>query len=464
MRRGQGVSGNNTASNSEGPSKTTSENGGDSGSDGVKEGQEKLSARELKLAKYEEARRRIFGDTQDKPAPESTEDGEEQEKEKVDSRASSASGKKKGGKKQRNYSDDGFESRYQFSAYYAPSYGVPGYNGDCPPMYNAAYPASLPSGQYPMMQPNISPTMQYANPYPAVYQGDPQAQYNWPQPKYPNGNVGLGVQTYGAPYSPEYDMSAQFNQAMSFQPSDQQAHMSPNMSSPQSASIRGGAGGYQSPPNHGNQPWSPMSPQSGFQPTRGMYMQPISPQQMSPQTNPTIPYPFGQLPNPDFTAGKGNKSQHPIPGSFNRQQFNPQSQTFVPGGGRNGFPPGQAQQRSPMPQMFTPAMPAYNAMPMQSPHNSPHGLSLNAPPMQNGNMLSSPRSPMSNGANGQKNTHSSKSDNTSRNVSNSSESSIAKWGTPASLPPKPPAPASVSTQPQQKFPLPNTPPVVGRRK
>lgn len=43
----------------------------------------------------------------------------------------------------------------------------------------------------------------------------------------------------------------------------------------------------------------------------------------------SIPYAFGQLPN---TANLGDpKSQHPIPGSFNRHAFNPQTQSFVPG-------------------------------------------------------------------------------------------------------------------------------------
>ena len=49
-----------------------------------------------------------------------------------------------------------------------------------------------------------------------------------------------------------------------------------------------------------------------------------------------IPYPYGQLPvnvNPNDP-----KSQHPIPGSYSRQSFNPKSQTFVPGGGMQGPP------------------------------------------------------------------------------------------------------------------------------
>jgi hypothetical protein len=44
---------------------------------------------------------------------------------------------------------------------------------------------------------------------------------------------------------------------------------------------------------------------------------------------PSIPYPYGQLPS---TANPADpKSQHPIPGSFNRHAFNPKTQSFVPG-------------------------------------------------------------------------------------------------------------------------------------
>lgn len=43
----------------------------------------------------------------------------------------------------------------------------------------------------------------------------------------------------------------------------------------------------------------------------------------------TIPYPYGQLPS--TINPQDPKSQHPIPGSFNRHAFNPKTQSFVPG-------------------------------------------------------------------------------------------------------------------------------------
>ncbi|GKT90548.1 R3H domain-containing protein [Colletotrichum tofieldiae] len=53
----------------------------------------------------------------------------------------------------------------------------------------------------------------------------------------------------------------------------------------------------------------------------------------------TVPYMYGQLPanvNPNDP-----KSQHPIPGSYNRHAFNPKTQSFVPGGGMAPMQPPQ---------------------------------------------------------------------------------------------------------------------------
>lgn len=43
----------------------------------------------------------------------------------------------------------------------------------------------------------------------------------------------------------------------------------------------------------------------------------------------SIPYQYGQLPSTSNPSDP--KSQHPIPGSFNRHAFNPATQSFVPG-------------------------------------------------------------------------------------------------------------------------------------
>lgn len=79
-----------------------------------------------------------------------------------------------------------------------------------------------------------------------------------------------------------------------------------------------------------------------------------------------IPYPFGQLPanaNPHDP-----KSQHPIPGSYNRHAFNPKTQSFVPGNGM---------------MQVQPPMPPYNmggSPQVGSPHLAYSGYSSPAPP------------------------------------------------------------------------------------
>lgn len=87
-------------------------------------------------------------------------------------------------------------------------------------------------------------------------------------------------------------------------------------------------------------------------PVPGPYPQPARGSQTQSSVGPMgIPYAFGQLPanvNPNDP-----KSQHPIPGSYNRHAFNPKTQSFVPS---NGMSPGQAP------------MPGYT---MSAPHGSP---------------------------------------------------------------------------------------------
>lgn len=85
-----------------------------------------------------------------------------------------------------------------------------------------------------------------------------------------------------------------------------------------------------------------------------------------------IPYAYGQLPvnaNPNDP-----KSQHPIPGSYNRNHaFNPKTQSFVPGGnGMPVVPPPQPPFTAPgshhgSPQIGTPPHLAYGAYPPSVP-------------------------------------------------------------------------------------------------
>lgn len=432
MRRGESggtPSGTNTTANSEGPSKTTSEAGADSGSD-AGQGPRKLT-REEREAKYKEARQRIFGSAEDGDL------GEAANNESKDmSRSSSAAGKKNK-KKNRNNDDDGFEARSQFSPYYPGQYGTPGYPSDGPPMYYGPYTNMVPPSTN--MNPNGTPPMQYNNGYPVMVQQDPQQQFAWQYQQFGAGNGAMNAGPYGSPVPMNYDLSQDF-QRMSFQPGNA-SNQTPKMSNPTLASF---PDGYRPQSQGMNQPWQ-MSGQVPYQFAQQSY-------DNRPMSAGQNPYPYGQLPNPQFG---NNRNQHPLPGSFNRQQFNPQSQTFVPSfpgpGMRGGAPFGMPGQ-SPQMGVVAPNMvnfPNFN-MPMhqQQPPRPSQPTSqpqFNRPPgnpafvKNQGQGMAHPLPQPVSAAHNQ----------AQRSASGGSQSSIAKWGTPAHLPPKPPPPASM--QPSQKF-------------
>ena len=80
-----------------------------------------------------------------------------------------------------------------------------------------------------------------------------------------------------------------------------------------------------------------------------------------------IPYAYGQLPanaNPNDP-----KSQHPIPGSYNRQAFNPKTQSFVP---TNGMQPMQPP-HPPPPGPFAGANPHHGGSPQFHPPHMNYG-------------------------------------------------------------------------------------------
>jgi hypothetical protein len=84
-----------------------------------------------------------------------------------------------------------------------------------------------------------------------------------------------------------------------------------------------------------------------------------------------IPYAFGQLPvnaNPHDP-----KSQHPIPGSYNRHAFNPKTQSFVPGNGMTSAQPPMGG--------YNMAVPTHGSPQVGSPHLAYAGYS-SPPPAQ----------------------------------------------------------------------------------
>ncbi|RSL59783.1 hypothetical protein CEP51_013873 [Fusarium floridanum] len=330
MRRGQDSEGGPSAS----PSKPTSETGSDS-KDKPAAANQKLT-REEREELYKLARERIFGSSEENVTENDGDNGV--------SRASSMSAKDKSnlgkrGKtgKQRRDDSDSFDSRNQYTAYWGPQQQTwvpqPQYMTPPNPQYGAQGPPPAPyQGQmgpvyaqqgpgYPAM-PGMVPNQPYP-PY-AMPPYAPQAN----QPRYPSN--GSPMTTYGAPV----------------------------------------------PPTGPQQPaWQP-----GFAPPAQYQPQPRGPAPGGPQGHMGIPYAFGQLPanaNPNDP-----KSQHPIPGSYNRNHaFNPKTQSFVPGGGMAPVPPPQPPFTAPgshhgSPQVGSPhlAYPGGYQQPMPQPYGGGYGM------------------------------------------------------------------------------------------
>lgn len=429
MRRGEdGRSGTNTAANSEGPSKATSEVGGGSGSDGGNEGNEgetkekSTLTREEREARYREARQRIFGSAE--PTEGDSTDAIPSVEDKDVSRSSSTSGKKKT-KKQRNYDDD-FEARSssRFSPFHSQQYSMSGFGGEQPVYYG--YAAQPPNQQFPGIG---APSSNYGGGYPIMAPQDPQSQFGWANQQYATANNGMGYPVYN-PAQNGYDLTGDF-QRMGMQSPTLQSQVTPKMAN---APVAQEPFQSQNMPMNG---WSPMAQrtyagvQAPFTPNGPGNRPMTAPMQGPPQCQ----YPYGQLPASPYN-GIPNRNQHPVPGSFNRQQFNPQSQAFVPGGRNAPF-----QMQGQMSPLATQGMNGYNhGYPMGGPTQSPGSMHNSSPTVSQGQIpgygspqnmhMQSPSNVKSSGPNAMPMSPGSSQGN----------SSIAKWGTPSHLPPRPPAP------------------------
>ncbi|KAF2086115.1 hypothetical protein K490DRAFT_67038 [Saccharata proteae CBS 121410] len=454
MRRGEeGLSGTNTRTNSEGASKTTSEAGGDSGSDA---GAKKTLTREEREAKYKEARQRIFGSAEDGDLGDGNKDAEGRDA----SRSSSAAGKKSK-KKARNNDDDGFEARSQFSPFF-PGYGPPAYTNDGATLYYGNMASIMPQSN---ITSTVPQTSAYANGYPVMVQQDAQQQYGWQMQPFAAPNATMGATSYGSAMPANYDINTDFQQRMAFT-NGNAAGQTPKMSPAPLATYQDT---YRPQSQGVNQAWGQMQNQMAHQTPQSQFNQPAYNDR--PMSAGQGMYPYGQLPNPSFTGNSRN--QHPLPGSFNRQQFNPQSQTFIPSfgtpmRGNSSMYPMQA----PSPQMgnvalnMAPNMMNYGgnggyAMPMQQ-HQQQARPSAPVPQSQYHTVRqpSSSVMPKSNGS-GQHQlpqpvTAASPGSAHQRAAPAIANSSIAKWGTPSHLPPKPPPPVSMQSAQQQKFSPPNS--------
>ena len=264
------------------------------------------------------------------------------------SRSSSVSTKDRSGQskrakapKQRRDDNESFDVRSQYTPFF-PQQQIPQ--------------TWVPSPQYSPMAPqqfNGAVQNNYQTPMSQQY-GQPNQQFNPIMMN--NGNM--------QPYNTMPQVSKLYNPAFRAFANNFQQFSQPNQPrfQPHSAPITAYGSPIQSPPLAPPQQW----PQQALYQTP--YQQPRGP--LVGQGN-TIPYAFGQLPS---TANPADpKSQHPIPGSFNRHAFNPKTQSFVPGN-TGGLPVPQPMSHHGSPHHGSPH------------HGSPH-LSYNAytPPQQYGN-------------------------------------------------------------------------------
>lgn len=423
-------SGVNTADGSMAPSKASSETGDDSQrgtgvaspTDSNLAKDKSAMTREERETKYRETRERIFG-------PEN-ENVDSNELENAVSRTSSRNEKKK--KKHKN-NDDGFQARSQFTNFFPPmQYPVTTYD------QTAASPAYY--SPYTMQQGEIS--SQPGAVGAAMLQQGYQQGYNPISTPTPQGFPAMAGQTPLNVYDTQTTNghAVSYNQQMS-------SHYYPSMQ--QSVGI-GQPSPVMSPPamsNHGqfSRPQSQLSDQQWAQNTFSFpYPQQRDQQQYftSPMQNPnstagiaSVPYQYGQLPlQPGM---QGARAQHPLPGSYKSQAFNPQSRNFVPNGAsippqpaQHGNNSGASTRNSNDRTIYcVKQLPHYHQGP-SLPVSTPYNFSQEAK------------------------AYATRKSTSQSNVTHSPvQSSLSKWGTPSHLPPKPPPP-EVQSMPDAQHSLP----------
>lgn len=440
-------SGPNTTESSIAPSKAGSEAGDDSGrATGLVSptesnlGKDRLSmTREEREAKYKETRDRIFKGFED---VESSDAATAIDAGPGISRNSSTNGKRRT-RKNRN-TDDGFEARSNYTAYYpAMQYAGPWFD------QTPVSPASFLPGMPPQYHTIGDSTGMIPAMYPPAFGPGYQPMPNTPgyptpvQQQYPttNGPTANGFDKMQPFPSFTQQMSCQYYQQP--QPSPGLGQHSPAMSSP---ALSGSAQLSRPQTQASDQQW----PQMAYQ---YQYQQPRSQQQFYPQQNPpqhpvpepqTVPYQYGQLPCPPNLPGSRNA--HPLPGSYNREQaLNPQIGSFVPGS--NSQPPfhGNMPQDTALSGQYSNAAAYTSGLPQIVPSNTPAHI----PSMpQFGSFIPTWEPKSQPTRKGQRNT----------NENHISEkSTLAKWGTPANLPPKPPPPDPPSMPPSLPQNVPTSP-------
>lgn len=446
-------SGANTTASSIVPSKAGSEAGDDSGRvTGLASPTESnmskdrlTMTREEREAKYKETRERIFKGFEDVDSG----DGVPSNETGLGiSRASSTTGKRKL-RKQRNI-DDGFEARSHYTAYYpAMQYTGPTFDQTTvqPTPLIPSVPQQYPSlGDLNGMNPNIYPSM-YGSGYQSM---SSTSGYQLPMQQYPmTSNSTMNGLNQMQPF-PGYVQQMPYQYY-------QQPHSSPvlGQNSPAMSSPTPSSSGQLSRPQSQtpDQQWPPMAFQYQYQ-YQYQYQQPrnqqpsyhLQNQTQNPLPGPqTVQYPYGQLPCPPNLPGSRNA--HPLPGSYNRQQaLNPQIRSFVPNSSSQSFIGNTAQDVSISQQ--------YSMVPGNIPVHPPtdipsnHASHVSGMPQFGSFIPSSEPKPLPS-----RKSHSSAVENHTP-----AKSTLAKWGTPANLPPKPPPPDPPSI-PEGRHSLPQTVPV-----
>ncbi|PYI25748.1 R3H domain protein [Aspergillus indologenus CBS 114.80] len=390
---------------SSGHSKDGSE-AGDSGNDGDRGGsstgatpaKDRLAlTREEREAKYQEARERIFRDFPESKAAAETTNGDSSANM---SRSSSTSGRKKT-HRQKTPHDDSFEARSQFNAYYP---GMQFGNGSVP--YGMAMNDPSFPNQPCMVGPGVSPpSMGYT----------PSAQTGAMYPGPMNQNT---MPHYSMPVSPQMTPSGPWQNGPVPQQSPFTGYasitQSPAMASTKSSPALGSYPmpnpvQYQQTPGWSTPPYPsgyPLSSHRNHPPTHAPAAW------TNYQTQPPTPtsYPYAQYPGqPMSSAMQPHSGSHPMPGSFSRSPFNPQTRSFVPGGAAT-----------------LARHPAKGSQHGMGPYT---GMQPGVLPQWNGYQDINPKGPDVLGSAGQ---------GLPRSIPSSGRDSIAKWGTPSHLPPKPP--------------------------
>ncbi|KAK2736020.1 hypothetical protein FQN57_000913 [Myotisia sp. PD_48] len=411
----KGSVGGSTAPSSSVPSKTVSESGVDTPNEDERDDNTSSAGatpakdrsaltREEREAKYQEARERIFRDF-----PESKSDSPSTGGNSPDvSRSSSKAGRKKP-QRQRPSNDDGFEARSQFNAYYTHPH-LPG--GQL--MFNNIPQEGIaaPHNYYLFGQtsPNVGIPFPPGNPGNSLYTppGNPNAL-----PQY------SPVSTHHAQAAWSGGQSPQANTG--FLPYYQPAQMSPVMPHQSTrSSPRSNTYGLSNSPQFTQQ--SPTWGQSSFPPnfissSPGRPSPPVHWPSMPPNPmayNP-MPYPHHSGPNQSFIPSKSTQSS---PMGMSRPRMNQQHRSFTPSGSPLSSYPDHTSQPTTFPRYGHGPINS-NSWPNSRDHSRP-GVNKTLPAQSVKGVPSSHQS-------GHRNHH-------------ENPDSIAKWGTPSHLPPKPPPP------------------------